>query len=131
MSDQLHWNTVKPLLKDTLTTLMRSAVFQPFRLVGGTSLSSQLGHRISDDIDLFTDEPYDSINFAEIDKSLRKTFPYVSDLAQGPVGMGVSYLVGNTKNDPVKPDLFYTDNFIQLHCRSIHTGWPQSRRSLL
>jgi hypothetical protein len=92
---------------------MQSDIFQPFRLVGGTSLSLQIGHRVSDDIDLFTDEPYDSIDFTEIDKFLRKTFPYVSDLAQGPVGMGVSYLVGNSDNDTVKLDLFYTDNFIQ------------------
>lgn len=113
MPDQLHWNTVKPLLKDTLTKLMQSDIFQPFRLVGGTSLSLQLGHRISDGIDLFTDEAYDSIDFAEIDKFLRNTFPYVSDLAQGPVGMGVSYLVGNGENQTVKLDLFYTDNFIQ------------------
>jgi hypothetical protein len=113
MPDQLHWNTVKPFLKNTLTALMQSDIFQPFRLVGGTSLSLQIGHRISDDIDLFTDEPYDSIDFAKIDKFLRKIFPYVSNLVQGPVGMGVSYLAGAVENNTVKLDLFYTDNFIQ------------------
>jgi predicted nucleotidyltransferase len=113
MPDRLYWNTVRPLLKDALTALVQSDIFQPFRLVGGTSLSLRLGHRMSDDIDLFTDEPYDSIDFSAIDKFLIKTFPYVSDLAQGPVGMGVSYLVGNSEDDTVKLDLFYTDHFIQ------------------
>jgi Domain of unknown function (DUF1814). len=113
MPDRLHWTTVKPVLKDVLTILMHKKLFDPFRLVGGTSLSLQLGHRISDDIDLFTDEPYDSLDFTAIDKFLRKTFKYVSDLAPGPVGTGVSYLVGHSKDESVKLDLFYTDTFIQ------------------
>lgn len=113
MPDHLHWNTVKPILKEVLTVLMHEKLFDPFRLVGGTSLSLQLGHRMSDDIDLFTDEPYDSPDFTAIDKFLRKTFKYVSDLAPGPVGMGVSYLVGHSKDESVKLDLFYTETFIQ------------------
>jgi predicted nucleotidyltransferase component of viral defense system len=113
MPDRLHWNTVKPILKEVLTVLTHEKLFDPFRLVGGTSLSLQLGHRMSDDIDLFTDEPYDSLDFTAIDKFLRKTFKYVSDLAPGPVGMGVSYLVGHSKDESVKLDLFYTDAFIQ------------------
>ena len=113
MPDRLHWNTVKPILKEVLTKLMQEKLFAPFRLVGGTSLSLQLGHRMSDDIDLFTDETYDSLDFIAIDKFLRKTFKYVSDLAPGPVGMGVSYLVGHSKDETVKVDLFYTDTFIQ------------------
>jgi predicted nucleotidyltransferase len=113
MPERPHWNTVKPILKDVLTVLMRSSLFDPFRLVGGTSLSLQIGHRMSDDIDLFTDHPYESIDFAAIDKFFRETFGYVSDIPTGPVGMGVSYLVGPTKDDTVKIDLFYTDTFIQ------------------
>lgn len=113
MPDRLHWNTVKPIVKEVLTVLMQSKRFDPFRLVGGTSLSLQLGHRMSDDIDLFTDHPYDSLDFTAIDKFLRKTFAYASDLAPGPVGMGVSYIIGHSKDERVKLDLFYTDTFIQ------------------
>ena len=113
MPDRLHWNTVKPILKEVLTVLMQDKMFDPFRLVGGTSLSLQLGHRMSDDIDLFTDQPYDSLDFSQLDKFLRQTFKYVSDLSPGPVGMGVSYLIGHSKDQSVKLDLFYTDTFIQ------------------
>ena len=113
MPDRLHWNTVKATLKDALTVLMQDKLFEPFRLVGGTSLSLQLGHRMSDDIDLFTDQPYDSLDFSQLDKFLRQMFKYVSDLSPGPVGMGVSYLVGHSKDQSVKLDLFYTDTFIQ------------------
>lgn len=41
---------------------------QDFRLVGGTALSLQLGHRMSVDIDLFTDAPYRSVDFTAIEK---------------------------------------------------------------
>lgn len=50
----LYYNTVNELLKQILLTLMSAEVFAPFRLVGGTALSLQLGHRMSIDIDLFT-----------------------------------------------------------------------------
>jgi len=113
MADILYWDTVKPLLKDVLVTLMQSDSFKAFRLVGGTSLSLQLNHRMSDDIDLFTDEPYGSVDFAIIDYFLRDTFTYVSDLVKGPVGMGVSYLVGTNQDETIKLDLYYTDPFIQ------------------
>ncbi len=51
---QLYWNTVSPLLEEILKDFMKDEVFLPFRLVGGTALSLQIGHRISVDIDLFT-----------------------------------------------------------------------------
>lgn len=113
MPERLHWNTVTPLLRSTLTDFMNCELFEPFRLVGGTSLSLQLGHRRSDDIDLFTEATYDSIDFHSIDIYLRKTFKYVSDPSVAPIGMGKSYLVGNRKDDAVKVDLYYTDPFIQ------------------
>jgi predicted nucleotidyltransferase component of viral defense system len=113
MPDRLYWNTVTPLLKSTLKDVMNCPAFDSFRLVGGTSLSLQLGHRISVDIDLFTDAEYGSVDFDVIDAYLRQTYRYVSNLPyQGSVGMGLSYLVGSSKNNTVKLDLFYTDPFV-------------------
>ena len=54
---RLHYETVTPLLRETLGVLMQEELFSPFRLVGGTNLSLRYGHRKSDDIDLFTDVP--------------------------------------------------------------------------
>ena len=113
MQRGLYWNIVSPLLKKMLMLLMNCEVFEQFRLVGGTSLSLQLGHRVSVDIDLFTDAPYDTIDFAAIDNYLRKTFPYVGDSGQGPVGIGKSYFVGESEEQSIKLDLYYTDEFIQ------------------
>jgi hypothetical protein len=45
--EKLYWNTVTPLLKQVLEQLMACELFRQFRLVGGTSLSLQLGHRMS------------------------------------------------------------------------------------
>ena len=52
MQTKLHKETVSDALWWTLKQLMEIKVLLPFRLVGGTSLSLQLGHRISVDIDL-------------------------------------------------------------------------------
>ena len=59
----MYFNTIEEQLKSALYLLMKEPLFAPFRLVGGTSLSLQLGHRRSIDIDLFTDAPYDTISF--------------------------------------------------------------------
>ena len=49
---------------------MGASIFEPFRLVGGTSLSLQIGHRMSVDIDLFTDAAYGTIDFEKIETFL-------------------------------------------------------------
>lgn len=87
--------------------------FKPFRLVGGTSLSLRYGHRMSDDIDLFTDAEYGSLDFRRLQEILRREFPYCQGDCGDIVGFGTSYMVGNSKDDFVKLDLFYTDPFIR------------------
>ena len=113
MTDGLFWNTVTPLLKSVLTKVMDDTTFREFRLVGGTSLSLQLGHRMSIDIDLFTDATYESIDFKVVDNFLRKSFDYVSTPQPGVIGTGVSYLVGDSERESIKLDVYYTDPFIQ------------------
>ena len=50
----LQKESVRESLWNLLKELQDSEVFVNYFLVGGTALSLQLGHRISDDIDLFT-----------------------------------------------------------------------------
>ena len=40
MPDRLHWNTVKPIVKEVLTLSMQNNLFDPFRLV--VSLTEKL-----------------------------------------------------------------------------------------
>ena len=72
----IHYNTVTPLLKEVLDILMKEETFAPFRLVGGTNLSLRLGHRMSDDIDLFTDAEYGSLDFRIFENFLANRFSY-------------------------------------------------------
>ena len=111
--NELQYQTVKPILRSTLERLMEMEEFAPFRLVGGTSLSLRYGHRMSDDIDLFTDAEYGSLDFHKLQDILRKEFPYCQGNCGDIVGFGASYIVGNSKDDCVKLDLFYTDPFIK------------------
>lgn len=94
----LHWQTVDPILLRSLHVLMKADEFMPFRLVGGTSLSLQLGHRISVDIDLFTDATYGTINFETIDHFLTLQFPYIDASFSVLPGMGRSYIIGHNEN---------------------------------
>ncbi len=91
---------------------MQATVFDSFRLVGGTALSLQIGHRESIDIDLFSDIPYGTIDFDQIDYFLRQHFNYVSTSTLPPA-LGKAYFLGHTKNQTFKLDIFYTDPFIQ------------------
>lgn len=112
----LHYKTVNDLLKEGLLQLMAAKEFENFRLVGGTSLSLQIGHRESIDIDLFSDVDYGKIDFEAIEKYLESNFKYLDHLSNSIPGMGKSYLVGEDKDNTLKLDIFYTDKFIQPYC---------------
>jgi hypothetical protein len=91
---------------------MTAKEFEEFRLVGGTALSLQIGHRESIDIDLFSDAEYGAIDFRAITVYLEKTFPYVDYLKMEPA-IGKSYFIGENPENAIKLDVFYTDSFIQ------------------
>lgn len=107
----LFYSTVSPELKSALEIVMNAEILKPFRLVGGTSLSLQLGHRISIDIDLFTDADYGSIDFGEIENFLKTKFSFIK-FSSELTSFGKSYFLGNNQNSAVKLDIFYSDPFI-------------------
>lgn len=49
----LHLETVSPALLKIIKAVSDEPMFQDFRLVGGTALSLQLGHRTSVDAEFF------------------------------------------------------------------------------
>jgi len=106
----MYWETVSDKLKSSLYMLMQAELFNDFRLVGGTALSLHLGHRISVDIDLFTDKPYGSINFEKIDEFLKKNYAYVDANFDLIPGMGRSYFLGDSPNNTIKLDVYYTND---------------------
>lgn len=50
----LQFQTIEPSTLDLLRNISRHSVFLNHRLVGGTSLALQFGHRLSVDLDLFS-----------------------------------------------------------------------------
>jgi hypothetical protein len=108
----LHYNTITQLLHSILADLMATDVFKDFRLVGGTALSLHRGHRMSVDIDLFTDAEYGSVDFEAIDTFLRSNYSYVDTNNYDVIGMGKCYFIGDNQLNCIKLDLFYTDKFI-------------------
>lgn len=97
MGSELHYNSINQQLLSILKTLMAAKEFNAFSLIGGTALSLQRGHRESIDIDLFSDAPYDSIDFGAIYAFLCNTFSYVDTNDYKVVGLGKSYYIGNMR----------------------------------
>ncbi|MET3502529.1 putative nucleotidyltransferase component of viral defense system [Mucilaginibacter rubeus] len=55
----LRKETVEPATLELLKKIVSFPGFEQFRLVGGTALSLLYGHRLSIDLDFFTDQPLD------------------------------------------------------------------------
>lgn len=113
MAVTLHYETVTPLLKKILNKIMANAMFNPFYLVGGTSLGLRLGHIKSVDIDLFTNVSYGSLNFSLLEEFFQKHFDYYYCIdTSNIVGFGRSYYVGESEDNNIKVDLYYCDEMI-------------------
>lgn len=55
----LHTEVLEPGTLGILKAVLNCATFNSFNLVGGTALALQFGHRLSVDLDFFTNEPFD------------------------------------------------------------------------
>jgi len=78
---------------------MEMKTIKSHRLVGGTALALQIGHRISVDIDLFSDEKN---NYEEILQELNEKFGAKFEKARNinsPMGKGVAVFLNNIKTD--------------------------------
>lgn len=109
----LFYDTVSPILLSILKKLMRSEVFKDFRLVGGTALALQRGHRRSIDIDLFTDLDYANMPIQAIREYLEDEFPiHRGTESLSMPSNGYHIFLSEGMEPPIKVDFFYTDPFI-------------------
>lgn len=76
----LQTQTVYPETLGILKSLMQEPLLNDFYLVGGTALSLQIGHRISVDIDLFTNVPFDS---TMLSAELKQKYNFKENLNRG------------------------------------------------
>lgn len=110
---KLYYETVSSPLLSILRQLMSSEVFKDFRLVGGTALALQRGHRRSVDIDLFTDLDYSDMPVAHMRDYLEKEFPFHrgTESMDMPAN-GYHIFLSEGQEPPIKVDFFYTEPFI-------------------
>ena len=95
----LRKETVSPPLLESLNVLMDMKTITTHRLVGGTALALQIGHRISVDIDLSSDEKND---YEEIQEALYEKLG--NKFTKGrymnsSVSKGISVYLNNIKTD--------------------------------
>lgn len=103
---RLHYNTVRPELLELIKQISGDPFFKGYRLVGGTSLSLQIGHRGSVDADFFSDG-----NGKPVPELLKYVFPsIIKNMAKVEPEHGC---MGSNANG-IKVDLFdYGDPFVK------------------
>jgi hypothetical protein len=105
----LQKQAVSKKLLGLVETLQQIPALDDFVLVGGTSLVLQMGHRISDDIDLFTQNDVDQEFIIEtLRKEFGKSFS-VSALSRNTINCVIS----NIKIDILRHGYPYVDTIIK------------------
>lgn len=66
----LQISTVKKSIFVLLKCLQAESLLATTRLVDGTALSQQIGHRKSDDLDLFSVEPLEGMRIASAEEGI-------------------------------------------------------------
>ncbi|MBQ3355246.1 MAG: nucleotidyl transferase AbiEii/AbiGii toxin family protein [Bacteroidales bacterium] len=106
----LKTDIASPLLMDCLRKIMSHEAFNDYYLVGGTALALQRGHRISIDIDMFTNLLYGDMKTGELKDALTSLFPYVESLEKlDETRVVYSLFVGTERDNCVKLDICYDE----------------------
>jgi predicted nucleotidyltransferase component of viral defense system len=95
----LQIETVEPGTFTLLEKLQAIPELKDFFLVGGTALSLMYGHRISEDLDLFSNQPFQNDIVTE---SLQKYFGESFQMEQKPPQFGIFCYINEIKVDLVK-----------------------------
>lgn len=92
----LHFETVDPGTLSVLNNLFRIKELSGFSLVGGTALSLKFGHRISIDLDLFSNESFDKpVLVSALEREFGTGFEFNGNLKS----FGIFCFINNIKVD--------------------------------
>ena len=122
MMQDLFFETISNELFDIINRICKDSFFNQFRLFGGTALSLQIGHRISEDADFISEK---EINNEELINHLMSNYSDVKDIRSN--NLGVFLKIGDIKVDFLswnKPFIRneVSHNFIRLmHIEEIAT----------
>jgi hypothetical protein len=81
--NQLYWEAISPAMRQLLNAFGASPIGEKFYLAGGTALALHLGHRISVDLDFFSQTEDISMSAEILQKCLAVFSPQVADTAWG------------------------------------------------
>ncbi len=95
----LRIETVEPHTFSVLNQLMQMPELQEFALVGGTALSLLYGHRMSVDLDLFSNKPFENLAVIE---GLKNTFGSGFVMEEKPPRFGIFCYIDEVKIDIVR-----------------------------
>ena len=95
----LHIETVESHTFSVLKHLMKMPELQDFSLVGGTALSLLYGHRISVDLDLFCNKPFEN---TEIVNALKNRFSAKFIMEEKPAHFGIFCFIDEVKIDIIR-----------------------------
>ena len=95
----LRTETVEPHTLSVLNKLMQVLELQDFALVGGTALSLLYGHRMSVDLDLFSNKPFENTNIVS---ALQNEFKDSFIVEDKPSRFGIFCYVNEVKIDIVR-----------------------------
>lgn len=96
----LFYNTVEPSTRALLNELQSFPILDDFHLVGGTALSLKFGHRISVDLDLFSNSEFNSQEIIDyLSNHFRSDFLFESPKA---LHFGIFCFIRNVKVDFVR-----------------------------
>ena len=95
----LHFETVEPDTLSVLKQLMEISELENFSLVGGTALSLLYGHRMSVDLDLFSNKPFEN---SDIIIALERYFGDRFIMEDKPARFGIFCYINDIKIDIVR-----------------------------
>ncbi len=95
----LRLETVEPHTFSVLNQLMQMPELQSFALVGGTALSLLYGHRMSVDLDLFSNKPFENSIIVD---ALQNKFHNGFEMEDKPARFGIFCFIDEVKVDIVR-----------------------------
>jgi predicted nucleotidyltransferase component of viral defense system len=104
----LYTETVTPQCLAYLKRLMEISDLNHFYLVGGTALSLRYGHRLSEDIDLFSDKDFDN---NELEKLIRFYFSDIESTNFHHTAFGIYCHLDDVKVDFMKWNEEWIDKY--------------------
>ena len=95
----LYTETVEPFTFSILEQLLGMPELMKFSLVGGTALSLKYGHRLSEDLDLFSSEPFEN---DVIVLALKKKYKNKFIIEDKPARFGIFCYIHDIKVDIIR-----------------------------